>query len=123
MCDLTQDPQRVQELMQRVDASPPTHLGGSPVVESGPVGLGLLPATPGLHLVTLDDTQVIVRPSGTEPKIKAYIEVIQPVNDGDVTAARNATGRTDCRCRRRCSGTTQLRLGEGRAYKGIHEGR
>ena len=85
-----QDPQRVRELMQRVDASPPTHLGGSPVVESGPVGLGLLPATPGLHLVTLDDTQVIVRPSGTEPKIKAYIEVIQPVNDGDVTAARNA---------------------------------
>ena len=40
--------------------------------------------------MTLDDTQVIVRPSGTEPKIKAYIEVIQPVNDGDVTAARNA---------------------------------
>ncbi len=85
-----QDPSSVKELMQRVDASPPTHLGGSPVVESGPVGLGLLPPTSGLHLVTGDNTQVIVRPSGTEPKIKTYIEVIQPVNNGDVAAARTA---------------------------------
>jgi len=31
---------------------------------------------------------VVVRPSGTEPKLKAYLEVIEPVADGDVPAAR-----------------------------------
>jgi len=30
----------------------------------------------------------VVRPSGTEPKLKAYLEVIEPVTGGDVTAAR-----------------------------------
>ena len=31
---------------------------------------------------------VIVRPSGTEPKIKCYLEVIVPASDGDVDSAR-----------------------------------
>jgi phosphomannomutase len=30
----------------------------------------------------------VVRPSGTEPKLKAYLEVVEPVPDGDVAAAR-----------------------------------
>jgi phosphomannomutase len=40
---------------------------------------------------------VIVRPSGTEPKIKAYLEVVVPVNPEDgVDAARiAAAGRLD----------------------------
>jgi len=29
-----------------------------------------------------------VRPSGTEPKLKAYLEVVEPVVDGEVVAAR-----------------------------------
>lgn len=82
------DPSRVDALMQQVEASPPSQLGGAAVIDSGPVGLGALPATAGLHLVADDGTQVIVRPSGTEPKIKAYIEVIEPVADDDVAAAR-----------------------------------
>jgi phosphomannomutase len=32
--------------------------------------------------------RVVVRPSGTEPKLKAYLEVVEPVSDGDVPAAR-----------------------------------
>ena len=35
---------------------------------------------------------MVVRPSGTEPKLKAYLEVVEPVADGDVAAARGAGG-------------------------------
>jgi phosphomannomutase len=30
---------------------------------------------------------VIVRPSGTEPKLKCYLEVVEPVPTGDVAQA------------------------------------
>jgi phosphomannomutase len=33
---------------------------------------------------------VVIRPSGTEPKIKAYLEVVEPVRNGQLTAARQA---------------------------------
>jgi phosphomannomutase len=33
--------------------------------------------------------RLVIRPSGTEPKLKAYLEVVEPV-DGDLTAARAA---------------------------------
>jgi phosphomannomutase len=32
--------------------------------------------------------RVVVRPSGTEPKLKAYLEVVEPVLGGEVAAAR-----------------------------------
>jgi phosphomannomutase len=40
-------------------------------------------------VVTLDDdTRLTARPSGTEPKLKFYVEVVQQVIDGDVSQAR-----------------------------------
>jgi phosphomannomutase len=38
----------------------------------------------------------VIRPSGTEPKIKAYLEVIQPVSYGMLSDARQtAAARLD----------------------------
>lgn len=34
--------------------------------------------------------RVLVRPSGTEPKLKCYCEAVEPVHGGDVVAARSA---------------------------------
>ncbi len=62
-------------------ATPPTELGGSTVAVTEDMSLGIdgLPPTPGLRLTTIGGARVIIRPSGTEPKVKAYLEVIEPV--------------------------------------------
>jgi phosphomannomutase len=70
--------------------SPPATLGGSEVTATDDMSKGLagLPGTTGLHLTTAAGARVIVRPSGTEPKVKAYLEVTSPVEGGDVASAR-----------------------------------
>ncbi len=74
-----EDPSVMGDLVDRLVSSPPTTIGGSPV-RSGPIGSGALPPTSGVELLAEDQTRVIVRPSGTEPKVKAYVEVIEPVS-------------------------------------------
>ncbi len=52
------------------------------------------PAPDITRLELVDRTRVILRPSGTEPKLKYYVEAIEPVHhDGDVRVARDAAGR------------------------------
>ena len=65
-------------------------IAGSPVVESVDLSEGSegLPPTDGLLYLTEAGDQVVVRPSGTEPKLKCYIETIIPVAGSDVAAAR-----------------------------------
>jgi phosphomannomutase len=41
---------------------------------------------------TLRQGRVVIRPSGTEPKIKAYLEVVEPPGD-DLAAARDAAAQ------------------------------
>jgi phosphomannomutase len=80
----------IGEVMRRLRTSAPTILGGRAVeaVEDLADGIGGLPPTDGLRFSLDAGARVIVRPSGTEPKIKCYIEVIVAVHNGEVAAAR-----------------------------------
>ena len=84
--------------MERLRTSPPTSLGGLAVerVDDLSLGSATLPPTDGLRFHLADGGRVVVRPSGTEPKLKAYLEVVIPVARDDVAAARiSAAGRLD----------------------------
>ena len=61
----------------RLRAQPPSELAGSPVVEVSDLSEGYqgLPPTDGVLVLTRDGDRVIARPSGTEPKLKCYLEV------------------------------------------------
>ncbi|WP_055418175.1 phospho-sugar mutase [Streptomyces pactum] len=67
--------------MHRLREQPPARLAGLPVTKAEDLtrGTDTLPPTDGLRY-TLDGARVIVRPSGTEPKLKCYLEVVVPVS-------------------------------------------
>lgn len=79
--------------MAKVRKEPPTELIGVPVasIEDLSEGSPDLPPTDALRILTAEGDRVIVRPSGTEPKVKCYLEVIVPVADAeDLSRARTA---------------------------------
>ena len=81
--------------MQRLRENPPTELAGSPIAEFVDLAKGspeLLP-TEGILMRTEADDRVIVRPSGTEPKLKCYLEVVLPVLDDGVVPREDAAHR------------------------------
>jgi phosphomannomutase len=71
--------------MARLRAAPPTSLGGLDVTDVDDLSLGTeeLPPTEGLRYRLADHGRVVVRPSGTEPKLKCYLEVVLPVTPED----------------------------------------
>lgn len=79
----------IAAVMQRLRQNPPAAIAGREVttVHDLAAGDGGLPPTEGLRYYVADDSgdgsRVIVRPSGTEPKLKVYLEVIEPVADAD----------------------------------------
>lgn len=87
------NPERPDQIVQELAEHTPARLHGIEVTQAGPVGLGDLPPTSGLHLVLADRSRIIVRPSGTEPKLKAYIEVIEPVTTVVEVARQTAQDR------------------------------
>jgi phosphomannomutase len=84
-----EDLSEIGAAMQRLRADPPSSLGGSPVrtLDDLERPTSDLPPTDGLRFVMEDDSRVVARPSGTEPKLKCYLEVIVPVGDGPDGAA------------------------------------
>ncbi|MHC6231541.1 phospho-sugar mutase [Arthrobacter sp. MMS24-T111] len=80
-------------MMNRLRVSPPESFGQSAVEVFTDLaeGSGQLPPTEGLLYITRDLTRVIIRPSGTEPKLKCYLEVIHHVGSAaELPEARQA---------------------------------
>ncbi len=73
-------------LMERLRARPPVQLGGEQVVATDLLD-GSGPRRTDAVIYQGPSVRVAVRPSGTEPKVKAYLEVRRPPTD-DVAAAR-----------------------------------
>ncbi|GGR15959.1 phospho-sugar mutase [Streptomyces netropsis] len=93
----------IANAMRRLREQPPTTLAGLRVSSAEDLSEGTesLPPTDGLryHLAgdatgTVSAARVIVRPSGTEPKIKCYLEVVVPVTDASALTGARAQAET-----------------------------
>jgi phosphomannomutase len=106
------------QVMRRLRADPPAELGGQPVTgltdlaltdlaptdlaptDLAPTDLALTDLAAGdgargvpradVLILRLPGTRVVLRPSGTEPKIKCYIEITEPLAGRSLPAARGA---------------------------------
>ena len=86
-------PERRRQLMERLEDDPPTMLGGRRVEQVD------RPADDLVRLFLVGGDRLAFRPSGTEPKFKAYLEVVEPVVGG------SRSGGTVLRAARRRAGT------------------
>ncbi|PVE13961.1 phospho-sugar mutase [Streptomyces scopuliridis] len=85
----------ITDAMRRLRENPPKELAGLTVASTEDLtrGTDTLPPTDGLryHLEGAYRARVIVRPSGTEPKLKCYLEVVIPVEDATALATARTT--------------------------------
>ena len=93
------DPAAAADLVERLRAAAPDEIAGEPVEYTD-----LLQVRGRMHTDALifegAGTRIVVRPSGTEPKLKCYLEVVEPVATRDaLAAARSAAAQrlTDLR--------------------------
>jgi phosphomannomutase len=78
-------------IMSRLRERPPAEFGGAPVTEVTDLangGTGV--PTSDVLIFRLAGARVVLRPSGTEPKTKCYIEITEPLAGRSLTAARAA---------------------------------
>lgn len=70
----------IADAMHRLRTSPPTELGGQLVTSVNDLAVGYrgLPPTDGVRLGLQGGSRIICRPSGTEPKLKCYVEAVAP---------------------------------------------
>lgn len=77
--------------MTQLRSAPPAMLAGKAITQSADLSEGWmeLPPTDALFLQLGNAGRVIARPSGTEPKLKCYIELVVPVTEGgDIASVR-----------------------------------
>ncbi|MEV0281612.1 phospho-sugar mutase [Streptomyces sp. NPDC050610] len=91
----------ISAAMRRLREQPPAALAGLPVASAEDLaeGTALLPPTDGLryHLAGdagVEAARVVVRPSGTEPKLKCYLEVVVPVDSAAALNQARTTAET-----------------------------
>lgn len=86
---------RIPAIMARLRAEPPAELAGGAVAAVDDLALPEHGAIGDILRLTLDDgTRVMVRPSGTEPKVKVYIDAVS--TDGSpAERVRAARARVD----------------------------
>jgi phosphomannomutase len=82
------------QVMARLRSGPPAELGGLTVTGVSDLAAGT-PELPPSDLLSyqLDGARVVIRPSGTEPKIKAYLQVTGPPGAPLAEARRGAQDR------------------------------
>ncbi len=73
-------------LVARLSAAPPAAVGGLAVRAARSLAADVL------RLDLEGGVRVVVRPSGTEPKLKCYCEAVEPVAGGDLGGARARAG-------------------------------
>ncbi|MEZ4227941.1 MAG: phospho-sugar mutase [Polyangiaceae bacterium] len=87
--------QAIAAAMERLRSSPPTHVGEAEVMsvtdyQQGAADRPRWLASANLVAIELDTGRILVRPSGTEPKLKIYVDLRQPLDaDQSVTAAED----------------------------------
>jgi phosphomannomutase len=79
-------------VMSRLRADPPAELAGQPVTELDDLAVAPRTGVPAADVLIfrLAGARVVLRPSGTEPKIKCYIEITEPLAGRPLAASREA---------------------------------
>ena len=81
----------IDTLLASLRANPPSHIAGRAVLSVDDLmkPKDALPPTDGLRLWLEGDIRVIIRPSGTEAKVKCYVEVITQLGAADARVKLN----------------------------------
>ena len=66
----------IDKLLSNVTSNPPKNLAGSELISIEDLAKSPSMPTPGMRCFYNNGIRIIVRPSGTEPKLKCYIEVV-----------------------------------------------
>lgn len=80
----------ITRTMRRLREQPPTRLADTEVSARD-----LLPETDALVLSGTGGLRVVIRPSGTEPKLKCYLQVVEQVTDDLAAAKQRAAERLE----------------------------
>ena len=76
---------KIGPMVAALRSAPPSTLAGAPVTQDSPA--------PDILRLRGDGLRVVIRPSGTEPKVKAYLEIVEQATEDLEAALARATER------------------------------
>jgi phosphomannomutase len=77
----------IGKILSALTLNPPTTVAGLTVTDFEDLSASSLP-TQGLRIRCGENVRVIIRPSGTEPKLKTYIEVVGDLEFADTLVTK-----------------------------------